>query len=728
MARSRKDSYDSDDRRERKRRRSSRRRDDSDSESESDDSRSSADMRRDRKRGSKKDLKKEDSSRKRSKRSRRDRNSEDSDDSEDSRRRRSKKSSRRSSSPSSKKTKKHRKHKKSRKHKRDRDGDEEYMSEASEGVDERSKQLVQMLGYSNEDNPFGDNELTKQFVWKKKNQLEEREKRKKSSSRHKSSSSKDRKQGKKSRRRGDSDSDSRSGSSSDSSIGSSASRRRGDDVDKSLRRNRDMQDRIRELEEVRQRRQQRIIDQEAFQKLRDEKQAQREIELYGTWEDKDEAFDRMQEKNRSRLRLLNHRAQLIDKLYMNTLLVEETNDAEELAEGLHLKDSVKPNLQNPADIIDHASQQDLAKAREVADRFIKSELNSEFWQVILVIMDDILSKMRGEKIFDARIDTLLHGKTENELIALRTDIQNNRIGKGLGDDAYWEKVLEELAVSLAKSQSARHNEELLSKLGLDAAEARQAERDSAAQARKEAEEKRREAEEAERRRRQEIVKLDESHFRPRDEPYIGTTIDESQDRLARHKLRLEVLDKERERNAELVYFSSSPAAAAAKLKTPRRSARFGKDDDADEVDVLKFMSERDEIPLPREIQPWFARYEPRKPRYFNKVRTGYEWNKYNKTHYDKENPPPKVVQGYKFRLDYTELIDRSKAPTYKVLPYPEDPDYAILRFKAGPPYLDIAFKIVNREWRVRRKQGFFNSFERGILHLNFQLKKPRYRR
>ena len=46
---------------------------------------------------------------------------------------------------------------------------------------------------------------------------------------------------------------------------------------------------------------------------------------------------------------------------------------------------------------------------------------------------------------------------------------------------------------------------------------------------------------------------------------------------------------------------------------------------------------------------WEDKYRPRKPRYFNRVHTGYEWNKYNQTHYDTDNPPPKVVQGYKVR-------------------------------------------------------------------------------
>jgi hypothetical protein len=56
-----------------------------------------------------------------------------------------------------------------------------------------------------------------------------------------------------------------------------------------------------------------------------------------------------------------------------------------------------------------------------------------------------------------------------------------------------------------------------------------------------------------------------------------------------------------------------------------------------------------EAPLATSTYAWGDKYRPRKPRYFNRVHTGYEWNKYNQTHYDTDNPPPKVVQGYKVR-------------------------------------------------------------------------------
>ncbi|XP_063901345.1 splicing factor Cactin-like [Zophobas morio] len=114
---------------------------------------------------------------------------------------------------------------------------------------------------------------------------------------------------------------------------------------------------------------------------------------------------------------------------------------------------------------------------------------------------------------------------------------------------------------------------------------------------------------------------------------------------------------------------------------------------------------RAEIQLPHQLYFWSDKYRPRKPRYFNRVHTGFEWTKYNRTHYDFDNPPPKVVQGYKFNLFYPDLIDRNKAPSYSVSVDKEEKDFCVIRFSAGPPYEDIAFKIVNREWEFSHKRG-----------------------
>ena len=136
-----------------------------------------------------------------------------------------------------------------------------------------------------------------------------------------------------------------------------------------------------------------------------------------------------------------------------------------------------------------------------------------------------------------------------------------------------------------------------------------------------------------------------------------------------------------------------------------------------------------EVPLEQKVAWWHDKYRPRKPKYFNRVHTGYEWNKYNQTHYDHDNPPPKMVQGYKFNVFYPDLIDRTKTPTYDVLPDPDgSKDTCILRIRGGPPYEDIAFKIVNREWEYSHKRGFKSRFERGILNLYFNFKRHRYRR
>lgn len=125
---------------------------------------------------------------------------------------------------------------------------------------------------------------------------------------------------------------------------------------------------------------------------------------------------------------------------------------------------------------------------------------------------------------------------------------------------------------------------------------------------------------------------------------------------------------------------------------------------------------------------WSEKYRPRKPRYFNRVHTGFEWNKYNQTHYDLDNPPPKVVQGYKFNIFYPDLIDKSVTPRYTITPCKDNTDFSTLRISAGPPYEDIAFKIVNREWEYSYKRGFRCQFHNNIFQLWFHFKRYRYRR
>lgn len=150
-----------------------------------------------------------------------------------------------------------------------------------------------------------------------------------------------------------------------------------------------------------------------------------------------------------------------------------------------------------------------------------------------------------------------------------------------------------------------------------------------------------------------------------------------------------------------------------------------------ERELAKGVSENEEIFTGEESvstgsQPqWAGKHRPRKPRYFNRVQMGYEWNKYNQTHYDHDNPPPKVVQGYKFNIFYPDLIDKAKAPTYRMeredgrkrgqsFAAAGEEDTCLIRFMAGPPYEDIAFRIVDKEWdySAKRERGFKSTFDK----------------
>uniref|UniRef100_A0A8C9LPP1 Splicing factor Cactin n=1 Tax=Piliocolobus tephrosceles TaxID=591936 RepID=A0A8C9LPP1_9PRIM len=112
----------------------------------------------------------------------------------------------------------------------------------------------------------------------------------------------------------------------------------------------------------------------------------------------------------------------------------------------------------------------------------------------------------------------------------------------------------------------------------------------------------------------------------------------------------------------------------------------------------------------------------RKPLYFNKVKTSFDWNKYNKTHYDYENTPPKYICGYKFNIFYTNLLNKSEKPTWKLCACEEENKVLII-FHGGLPYLDLTFKIVNAEWCYDKHRGFRNVFDKGILQLYFNFKK-----
>ena len=191
-----------------------------------------------------------------------------------------------------------------------------------------------------------------------------------------------------------------------------------------------------------------------------------------------------------------------------------------------------------------------------------------------------------------------------------------------------------------------------------------------------------------------------------------------------------VLPEEDERNRYLLRLQQQKkhsSTAVASLTSAAESAFESEARKGMDKDEVQFSVE-EAIRQDKSVLSWSEKYKARKPRYFNRVHTGFEWNKYNQTHYDTDNPPPKIVQGYKFNLFYPDLIDKNSAPKYTITPCPENREFAIIRFSAGAPYEDIAFKIVNREWNYSHRSGFRSQFSNGILQLWFHFKRYRYRR
>ncbi|KAI9697164.1 MAG: hypothetical protein M1820_007900 [Bogoriella megaspora] len=180
-------------------------------------------------------------------------------------------------------------------------------------------------------------------------------------------------------------------------------------------------------------------------------------------------------------------------------------------------------------------------------------------------------------------------------------------------------------------------------------------------------------------------------------------------------------------SAEMPKDSSTTKIISAQISTSSRVAdeMYAREKARGFDENEQFFNAEEDI-TPSILPSWANQYPPRVPRYFNRVRYGFEWNKYNQTHYDNENPPPKAVQGYRFNIFYPDLIDKSKTPTYRIerkgksapANVPQDDrtsphDYCTIRFIAGPPYMDLAFTIVDRPWDFSaRKNDYRSNFDK----------------
>ncbi|CAL8324293.1 unnamed protein product [Arctogadus glacialis] len=582
------------------------------------------------------------------------------------------------------------------------------------------------MGYTNADNPFGDNNLLGTFKWQKALQMK--------------------------------------------GIGHLGEKQLKD-------RNKQIQeDNRRELQKVKQLRLEREREKAMRETELEVLQREKEAEHFKTWAEQEDNFHLHQAKLRSKIRIRDGRAKPID-------LLAKYISAED--------DDLAVEMHEPYTFLNGLTVTDMDDLLEDIKVYMELEQgkNVDFWRDMTIITEDEIIKLRkleasGKGPVDRRdgintsvtidVQMVFKGKTYSQLQAMNMNIDSKiRQGGSNLDIGYWESLLQQVRVFMARARlRERHQDVLRQKLfklkqeqGVESEplfpiikEEPELEEEAAASGRKgveagpsspsagpsgdaaggeadgeeagtsgegqkkdgdekegEGEKEGEEKEEAvlteEDLIQQSQAEYDSGRYSPTlltasELPLDAHTItaDENQQRLRLARTRLQVTGEVGE-SAEDAFV---------------RRAKQGMGNDEAQFSV--------ELPLTGKMYLWADKYRPRKPRFFNRVHTGFEWNKYNQTHYDFDNPPPKIVQGYKFNIFYPDLINKRSTPQYFLEPSPDNKDFGILRFHAGPPYEDIAFKIVNREWEYSHRHGFRCQFANGIFQLWFHFKRYRYRR
>ncbi|EJU06447.1 hypothetical protein DACRYDRAFT_61177 [Dacryopinax primogenitus] len=514
-----------------------------------------------------------------------------------------------------------------------------------------------------------------------------------------------------------------------------------------------------ELERLNKRR----AEREAEQRLREEEEVRMqrltESAQMEEWIAKEGDFQLEQERKRAGIRLKEKRAKAIDFLALNLRYGggdQGEDDEFDLDEA-----GVEIDFDEPYKIFENLTFEQTEELHDDILKYLsleKNDLNIEYWTNLVVICKDQLGRMqRGRdpnravgKIVESDIAALLSGKSYEQLTQLQRQIQSKLSSGEPIDTDYWEGLLESLLVWKAKAK-LRDIHAVVVKNRLE--ELRKRQRDEAVRAQKElladvkTEKEGRgdmRAEVADARhtaREVEAVEEEEEKREPYERAMSPSLIDPN--RLKYEDRQIPIMSEEEDKQR---LFAKRHAVTQSQFiaKAPRPVAPAPARAQASTADIesealyreaaSKELDEEEEefnweeiIALPSTYS-WEDKYRPRKPRFFNRVHTGYEWNKYNQTHYDVDNPPPKVVQGYKFNIFYPDLIEKSKAPTYKIVKDPKDEETVLLVFQAGPPYEDIAFRIVNREWEYSHKRGFRSSFDRGCLSLWFSFRRNFYRK
>ncbi|XP_074603540.1 cactin, spliceosome C complex subunit [Brevipalpus obovatus] len=481
-----------------------------------------------------------------------------------------------------------------------------------------------------------------------------------------------------------------------------------------------------ELEKLKERRLEAERRREERLKEIEREKREKEINNFDEWASKERDFHVKNTKLRSVKRIKEGRAKTIDLLIRYITLFGQKDEEDE---GLH---ELPLELVEPYEYLNGLRLSDLEDLLTEIKVYkgLDHKENLVYWNDIIVIVEDELRKMithassqRSEEInkdIIGDVYSIFKGKSSKELQTLEYNInQKINANKEGVDISYWEDLSSKIKPFISQARLKEfHQVNLREKL-----ENLRKEQDL--QLSKEVNSNDSGKEEPESTYRPEMVdqieifieEYENGRYSPPliTSPIEAIVVDPEEDWKALQLQRHKVLNSSLNDGKSTVLMTADEVAFEKEAKRG-----MGTDENIFRNEAV--------IVQDKNIASWSNKYEPRKPRYFNRVHTGFEWNKYNQTHYDVDNPPPKIVQGYKFNIFYPDLIDKSKAPTYVVTPCQDNRDFAIIRFKAGPPYEDIAFKIVNREWNYSHKSGFRSQFQNSILQLWFHFKRYRYRR
>ncbi|KAK6496931.1 hypothetical protein TWF481_001912 [Arthrobotrys musiformis] len=521
-------------------------------------------------------------------------------------------------------------------------------------------------------------------------------------------------------------------------------------------------------------------DQDSFAKEQTRRNALQEEEQMREWVSQEDIFVLKQAKKKAEIRVKEGRAKAIDFLAVNLRVIDK--DRNPLDDEI---DDADLDIVDPEGVFEGLTDTELEALEKDITVYLDLETNKEnreYWVTMKVICQDRQRKSKaaapeGRAVSSVAtdIDKLLSNKSLDELETLEKQITRKLRSNEPIDVDYWEQLLRSLIVWKAKARLKKVYESVINSR-LDMLRKQQGE---------EAENIKRKLEvvlagplpvmeAAEEDAAGGTTGKETSKQPPRERKPIQYTRDmdpEPMLKLSYGDRGLEQMDEKdflRKLSAERLKILKLGYVPIKRGTGPHEKSREGgrhrnrsaandatsggavsrfsaiPNDDFSQAtralyerEVARGVGDNEEIfATEEEVQTaskssWASKYRPRKPRYFNRVQMGYEWNKYNQTHYDHDNPPPKVVQGYKFNIFYPDLIDKTRAPTYRIereggrkrgqsfAPAGED-DTCLIRFIAGAPYEDIAFRIVDKEWdySAKRERGFRSSFEK-VCPLSF---------